>query len=76
MAICVGINHEYTEDEWSHGKGGELLGSVGNRRAMVEPWGFAGINQQSRRAHGGRAHGDDYPGSNCVGFLRLDGKEC
>ena len=29
-----------------------------------------------KRAHGGRRNGDDYPGSNCVGFLRLDGKEC
>jgi len=40
MAICVGINHEHTEDEWSQGKKGELLGSMTLRgeyhRAMVE----------------------------------------
>ncbi len=75
MAICVGINHEYTEDEWSQGKKGELLGSVGNRRAMVEPWGFAGIKPQSRRAHGGRTNGDDYLSrKQLVGFSRMDGR--
>ena len=35
-----------------------------------------GSKPQSRRAHGGRTDGDDYPGSSWVGFLRLDGKEC
>ncbi|WP_273277841.1 MULTISPECIES: hypothetical protein [Methanothrix] len=25
--------------------------------------------------HRGRTNGDDYPGGNWVGFLRLDGKE-
>ena len=77
MVICRNKNHEHTEDEWSQGKG-ELLASMalwGKHRAMVEPWGFTGIKPQSRRAHGGRTNGDDYPGSNWVGFLGLDGKE-
>ena len=78
MVICRNKNHEHTEDEWSREKG-ELLASMtlwGKHRAMVESWRFAGIEPQSRRAHGGRTNGDDYPGSNWVGFLRLDGKEC
>ncbi len=60
MAICVGINHEHTEDDWSQGKKGESLVSVtlwGKHRAMVEPWRFTGIEPQSRRAHGGRTDG-------------------